>query len=843
LSKSSAKTVAMKLLLVAVLGRVLSDVVGLGDYDVLGRPHWKKFDVVDNRVDCGVRTRLLRAVERKIDKYDTDELKEALGLNSKLCKQGEIQVVEFAKDRFEQPEKVKQDEIEKCRIFVGGKSATRTVLEGVKALRSMSGCVRKVLELDNGVHFLNETIKLGPKDSNLTIRGKKNTWVSGGKHVEVIKSHIVSGRLVNFPVEGNVSGLFGLRPHVRFQRARYPNGDVEKKFTGFSGGDVKEWIKPKPRGIPKFNFMDLRQSNPSGFLKNDSSQMNYNQYTSGRGGVCDDIWDTSYSSSYWCGNVSSGGWAEVDFENVRQGTVGLPVGLEFYSNSSLRGWKNVTGAIVHVWHSQYWFTNMFEVSSKVDNKLMFLKGGSQGGRNWCTCSQCSYIAPWCGKHNDTRLISGNWYVENILDALDVPGEYFQHSNKTVSALLSDKQIMQLQNNHPLVLVVPKLQTLFDISNTSGIIIANVGFRDAASTYMEKHGVPSGGDWALFRGGAVTLSNVNNIRIEKCRFRRLDGNGVILLGRTRKVHLVGNRFSYLGASAMAAWGETEEWDGRSGNQPRDTLVEQNTVRDIGLYQKQSSAWFQAKSCQTNLSNNLFFNLPRAAINFNDGFGGNNLVTGNIIFNTCRESGDHGPINSWDRQPFAWDDEYGFKPKPTTIERNLIVANFGAGWSVDNDDGSSFYAIQDNLFYDSDGLKMDYGGHDSTFLNNLVITSATAPFGNCYRVDSPFFEGRQHTFVNNTCIIRGCRGPPCNLVGVVGQEFSSPGTINSSENRYFGSPKQGLIQDIVHDTRATLKEAQVQYSIDTGSSYTAVDDPRIIILRYVESYLENQFSVEF
>jgi hypothetical protein len=34
------------------------------------------------------------------------------------------------------------------------------------------------------------------------------------------------------------------------------------------------------------------------------------------------------------------------------------------------------------------------------------------------------------------------------------------------------------------------------------------------------------------------------------------------------------------------------------------------------------------------------MPRAAVNFNDGFGGGNSVSNNLIFNTCRESGDHG-----------------------------------------------------------------------------------------------------------------------------------------------------------------------------------------------------------
>jgi hypothetical protein len=34
--------------------------------------------------------------------------------------------------------------------------------------------------------------------------------------------------------------------------------------------------------------------------------------------------------------------------------------------------------------------------------------------------------------------------------------------------------------------------------------------------------------------------------------------------------------------------------------------------------------------------------------NDGFGGGDNITENVLFHTCRESSDHGPINSWDRQ---------------------------------------------------------------------------------------------------------------------------------------------------------------------------------------------------
>jgi len=51
--------------------------------------------------------------------------------------------------------------------------------------------------------------------------------------------------------------------------------------------------------------------------------------------------------------------------------------------------------------------------------------------------------------------------------------------------------------------------------------------------------------------------------------------------------------------------------------------------------------------------MFYNGPRAAINFNYGFGGDSYVDENLLFNTCRESGDHGPFNSWDRQVYYTD----------------------------------------------------------------------------------------------------------------------------------------------------------------------------------------------
>ena len=58
--------------------------------------------------------------------------------------------------------------------------------------------------------------------------------------------------------------------------------------------------------------------------------------------------------------------------------------------------------------------------------------------------------------------------------------------------------------------------------------------------------------------------------------------------------------------LVLWGDTDGFDGTAGTQPRFTTVEHNLVREIGIYEKQSSFVFSAKSCQNTISSNVVFN---------------------------------------------------------------------------------------------------------------------------------------------------------------------------------------------------------------------------------------------
>mmetsp|Transcript_1429 Transcript_1429/g.2265 ORF Transcript_1429/g.2265 Transcript_1429/m.2265 type:complete len:761 (+) Transcript_1429:492-2774(+) len=731
-----------------------------------------------------------------------------------------------------------------------------------------------------------------------------------------------------------ISGLFTLKDHVRLTRARFPDADAEVAQWGYAslqrdslsipGESVLEWTKPNPQPQPTFKFIDLSDPrNPSGQVKNNSQMNEYNTWGVGHGGACSSVWGDG--DSYWCGNASAGGWAEVDQECAVKGTIQIPMGMQYNMSyvppSSSTGkplgprWKDadLTGAIVHAWHSQSWATHMFRVQGFDRKKgiLSFTKGsGGQGGRNWCRCDQCGYAAGWCGQHqqppmnNDTRLIGGSWYIENVVQELDQPGEWFYDADTKFIYYKPNRTAFDDDGRddyaRPLsldeTLVASHLDSLITIKGSmsdpvSNINISGIGFRDTAATYMREFewGAPSGGDWALRRGGALFIEGADAITISKCRFVRVDGNAIFLSRYTRNVSILRNHFSWIGEGAMATWGDTVDYDARNGEQPRDTIVESNYIHDVGLYEKQSSGWGQAKACLTLLKDNIMFNLPRAAINFNDMMGGGNSVTGNLIWNSCRESGDHGPINSWDRMPFLSNVRYGkerpsFDPKTTEISNNFIFANYGGSQGVDNDDGSSFFDIGRNVFYSADGFKMDYGGHDSKFHDNLVVV---LPYDgqNCYNV-GPFLENHVDLFVNNTCVCgaapatipSGCGSPACavhyrsivsdsngsgvdtfmwghnnsgvNIGALQNQKYdnqkqvtysdpsmeligsaaecnvSAPNAMLASQNRYF--TPMGNASIMCSDSLYSFLEAKAEFGIEKGSSYDTLPDPEDVLL---------------
>jgi len=395
---------------------------------------------------------------------------------------------------------------------------------------------------------------------------------------------------------------------------------------------------------------------------------------------------------------------------------------------------------------EHWYSNSFKVGSQnaVTKSFNFSLGGFGGGEG--------------------NPDGGEWYIENVLEELDSETEWFYDS--TAQKLYYSPNATSSPSPTDLFEVVTT-KVLINCSGTQAEPVVNftmkgIAIKDTAYTFLDPHGSPSGGDWSLQRTAAVMVAGTEGGVIDSSLFSRLDGIGVFITGYNRNLTISNNTFEWLGSSSIAAWGDTSyslnanqsrsiQWprgpDARDGNQPRGTRIIGNIVHDIGIFEKQSSFYFQAAVAQSLIKDNVHFNGPRAGINFNDGMGGGDEITENLLVNTCRESGDHGPFNSWDRAPYITTvglnaPNASIIPQFRNIHHNFMIANYNSQEAIDNDDGSAYYNTHHNYFvYAQSGLKSDFGGHHNFHESNVYAYITTAFWG----------KGWSDRFINNSVVL--------------------------------------------------------------------------------------------
>lgn len=486
--------------------------------------------------------------------------------------------------------------------------------------------------------------------------------------------------------------------------------------VGVVDGLLAAWLPPPHFPTPQLVFRDL-----SGLgLKNDSILAHYNQFAVGRGGACGlwtDAWpaNSSLGWDYHCGNISAGGWEEVDELMYTIGQLNLPaaavLNLSAYPHAA--DWApdvdpahRVNGAaVVNAWHTQSWFNNAFYVTGAtvLNASALLLNmsadgvyplGGWQGGRHWQTNGSFHGGTP------DGPLLGGPWWVSNLFAELDAYDEYYYDVGSGTLYVFWNTSADAGSGGDPfgpppagLTLMAPQLEVFFDIRGTSDVTLSGLGFRDQRGTMLEPWTVPSGGDWGLRPAGAVNVWDSERVTVTGGLFSRTDGNAVFLGGYVRNASVLDTEFVWIGMSAVASLGLTDFDDGTAGEQPWGTVMAGLYVHELALVQKQSSAYFSGRTPLARLESSLMFNGPRAMININDDYGGGSNFTRNLLFNTCRESGDHGNMNSWSRLALG-SNITGGGPEPVYMGQlkmetslSLGIGNYGASQVFDNDDGSA------------------------------------------------------------------------------------------------------------------------------------------------------------
>ena len=74
----------------------------------------------------------------------------------------------------------------------------------------------------------------------------------------------------------------------------------------------------------------------------------------------------------------------------------------------------------------------------------------------------------------------------------------------------------------------------------------------------------------------------------------------------------------------------------------------------------------------VSHNSIYDTPRAGINVSEGTWGGHIIEFNDVFDTVKETGDHGSFNSWGRDRF-WHPHRQVMDSLVNAEASLILAD--------------------------------------------------------------------------------------------------------------------------------------------------------------------------
>lgn len=401
-------------------------------------------------------------------------------------------------------------------------------------------------------------------------------------------------------------------------------------------------------------------------------------------------------------------------------------------------WANPSGGFIHSLHRSKWGGNHWQILGKNADGTLKLEGGWMNNRP-------SGINP--------KLR----FVENIREELDAPGEwYLDRESRTLyvyppqGVSMSDADV-----------VVSGIERLVEVIGTSpdepaaGVRLEGIEFAHTARTFMQTNEPLLRSDWMIHRGGAVYIENARNVDIQDCDFHALGGNGVFVSGFAEDVAVAGCHLSDIGASGVCFVGKPaavrspafnyrkfvplDQLDREPGpkaeDYPRDCIVEDCLVHDIGTTEKQVAGVQIAMAARITVRHVSIYDTPRAGINIGDGTWGGHRIEGCDVFDTVQMTGDHGSFNSWGRDRF-WHPKRQEMDKLTDEHPELILLDAAEttvicnsrwrcdhGWDIDLDDGSSNYEIYNNLCLNG-GIKLREGFHRHVY-NNIMINNSFHP----------------------------------------------------------------------------------------------------------------------
>ncbi len=400
-------------------------------------------------------------------------------------------------------------------------------------------------------------------------------------------------------------------------------------------------------------------------------------------------------------------------------------------------WSAPEGGYFHAMHPALWGDFTWRITGKDPSGVVMKIGGWQNNRGGAV-------------HNKIR------FVENIFEELDSPGEWFLNTT-THTLFFYPRPGLDLAKA---VVEATRLDCLIEFQGTHDKPVRFVGLkgltlRHAARTVMQTQEPLMRTDWAIYRGGAVLFQGTEDCALEDSFLDQVGGNAVFVNHYNRRVVIRACHIARAGASGICFVGDPqaarsplfnysqvnrlEDLDRtpgpRSDNYPADCLVDDCLIYLTGRVEKQTAGVNIDLSQRITVRHCSIYDMPRAGINIGDGCWGGHVIEFCDVFDTVKETGDHGSFNSWGRDRFwrpnvaevnAWVKQAPELPRldavaPVSLRNNRWRCDHG--WDIDLDDGSSFYVIQNNLCLRG-GIK-NREGYGRIVENNIMVGSSLHP----------------------------------------------------------------------------------------------------------------------
>ncbi len=398
-------------------------------------------------------------------------------------------------------------------------------------------------------------------------------------------------------------------------------------------------------------------------------------------------------------------------------------------------WKHPEGAFLHALHAYEWGDVHYQITGKDKDGKLTMEGGWQNNRQ-------------AGMKKDVR------FIEGIFEELDAPGEWFLDKSSHTLYYYPPQNLnlaaATIEGVHLKSLVEMRGSKLAPVHD---ITLEGLTFRQVARTFMQNKEPLLRSDWTIYRGGAVFATGTEDSKIQDCFFDAVGGNAVFVSNYNRGLTIQGCRIENAGANGVAFVGSPKavrsplfeynerhtyaEIDHNAGpltdDYPSNCIVDDCLIDRIGRIEKQSAGVEISMSRGITVRHCSIYDVPRAGINIGDGCWGGHLIEYCDVFDTVKETGDHGSFNSWGRDRY-WGlkdvdlnnlDKDG-KSKLPLLDAVAPITLFNNrwrcdhGWDIDLDDGSSNFRIINNLCLNG-GLKLREGFH-RVCENNVIVDNS-------------------------------------------------------------------------------------------------------------------------